>query len=463
MYMSDFLSIFVRRFGRSPSILSFLLFAGLISLGAILFFHALLAAFIAVPIFFAVLLAAYAAFNLLLYFTLPADQFRRLWQQALLMAAGLIAGLLILEAGLRLLNPNPAYLMLPPNARWEFHPSPDIIPGVDEYSLYTTNAAGIRGDAYRENGRYNILAIGGSTTEAALLDDTKTWTYLLQARLNQENGRPPNLDPEISVWVGNVGRSGHGLVEHIHALQFFAPQYKIDAVIVLAGINDFTAIIQQPELYHARYENPGNYAFYLHRSFYTRPLVDGRMARPFPENTAVWNLVDVAVWNLLGRLPQEIVVEMPDAGAYTGRRENYLAAPLLPRLPDLEPALAQYRANLRRLASLAEAQHIRLIFATQPAVWHEGLSPEMERLLWFGFRGDIELPDGRYSPVDLLAGLNQFNDALLDFCREQPLECIDLAAEMNGQETYFYDDVHFNKAGSAKVAKLLAAYLQQNK
>lgn len=387
---------------------------------------------------------------------------RRLWQQIGLITAGLLAGLLLIEAGLRLLNPNPAYLMLPPNARCEFHPDPAIIPGVDNYSLYTTNAAGIRGDAYQENGRYNILAIGGSTTETALLDDTKSWTHLLQEQLNRANGRPPSLDPELSVWVGNVGRSGHGLVEHIHALQFFVPQYKIDAVIILAGINDFTAIIQQPQQYHDRYEDPDNYAFYLHRSFYARPLIDGRMNRPCPENTAVWNLVDVAVWNLLGQLPQEIVVEMPDAGAYTGRRENYLAAPLLPGLPDLQPALIQYRANLQRLAALAEAQRVRLIFATQPAVWHENLSPEMERLLWFGIRGDIEQPDGRYTPMDLLAGLAQFNQTMLDFCREQGVECVDLAAEMNGQEAYFYDDVHFNKAGSAKVAELLGEYLQQS-
>jgi lysophospholipase L1-like esterase len=461
--LPDILGRMIQRLGRFPLALLLLLFFGAATLFALLFFYALIALFFSLPIFIAALLAANTGFILLLAAALPAAQFRRLRQQLVLLMAGILLGLFIIEIALRFLDPYPLYTILPANAHWELHPTPEVLPGIHDTSLYTTNAVGIRGEAYQADGHYNILAIGGSTTETAFLDDAETWTHLLQASLNQENGRPPNLDPGNSVWVGNVGRSGHGLVEHIHALQYFVPQYRFDAVILLVGINDFMPVIQNPDQYNDQYEDPSNYPFFLHRSFYTYPLVDTGMPRSFPENTAVWNLTYMSVWNILNAVPTELTIEFPDARSYLARRENYLAAPVLPSLPDLSSALTQYKENLLRLVALAKEQDIRLLFATQPAIWHENISPEMVRLLWFGYRGDPENPNGRYAPQDLQAGMDQFNHLLLEVCREQGVECIDLAAEMTGHESYFYDDVHFNEAGSEKVAAILADYIQKNR
>jgi lysophospholipase L1-like esterase len=63
--------------------------------------------------------------------------------------------------------------------------------------------------------------------------------------------------------------------------------------------------------------------------------------------------------------------------------------------------------------------------------------------------------------VDVLArALNLFNKKLLQVCRATDSECVDLAAAMNGDERYFYDDVHFNEPGARVVAALLADYLK---
>jgi hypothetical protein len=194
--------------GRFPSWLTFLLFSALLSLLAALFFQAILFLFFPFPLFTAALLAAFIGLNLLLYAALPRPRFRQQWQQVTLITAGFIAGVFIIEGSLRLLNPIPTYQILPSNIQVEYLLNPELLPGLEECGLYTTNSLGIRGDEYRENGRYNILAIGGSTTETALLDDAKNWTHLLQSNLNQENGHPPTLDPNTPVWVGNVGRSG---------------------------------------------------------------------------------------------------------------------------------------------------------------------------------------------------------------------------------------------------------------
>jgi lysophospholipase L1-like esterase len=380
----------------------------------------------------------------------------------LLAVAGLLAGLLLIELGLRLINPNPTYFPHQPNSLWEFNIDTERLPGLDPHSVYSTNAIGARGDAYQADGRYNILAIGGSTTESTLIEDSKTWAYLLQTSLNREGSPLPGLDPETPVWVGNIGSSGRGLVENIHALKFFVPQYRFDAIILLAGVNDFHPILQQPMLYDDHYEDPNNYAYYLHRSFFARPLLDPKMARPFPKNTAVWNLVDVVRWNLSSRQSNQLAVEVPDTTIYQIRQENYSIAPLIPMLPDLTLALIQYRDNLHQFIAIAKAQDIRLILATQPAIWHENISTTMEKTLWYGFRGKLVAPTGRYDPVDLRDGLDQFNQILLEICQEEAVECVDLAADMTGQEQYYYDDIHFNVAGSAQVANLLAAHFLQH-
>jgi len=49
-------------------------------------------------------------------------------------------------------------------------------------------------------------------------------------------------------------------------------------------------------------------------------------------------------------------------------------------------------------------------------------------------------------------------DRLLKVCSDCQVECMDLASEMDGNETYFYDDLHFNEAGARQVAEVIAAH-----
>ncbi len=75
------------------------------------------------------------------------------------------------------------------------------------------------------------------------------------------------------------------------------------------------------------------------------------------------------------------------------------------------------------------------------------------------YYGHIEDAIGRYSPKILRDAMDQFNNRLLSVCAVYNIECIDLATEMNGNELFFYDDVHFNERGADKVAELVANYL----
>jgi hypothetical protein len=80
---------------------------------------------------------------------------------------------------------------------------------------------------------------------------------------------------------------------------------------------------------------------------------------------------------------------------------------------------------------------------------------DFEQYLWMGFYGDRAAPSGRYTVETLGEGMGQYNQVMLEVCGQRQIRCIDLAAEMNGRVEWFYDDVHFNEAGSRHVAEVM--------
>lgn len=370
------------------------------------------------------------------------------------LAVGLLIAVAVAESALRVASTRRSYDVIGAGLVRRSTPAAGAMPGIEGPSVYSTNAIGVRGDPYAPEGRLNLLAIGGSATQCKYLDDSEAWPYLVQQKLNDE-GR------EVPVWVGNIGRSGHGLVEHLLQLSLFVPQYSFDAVIVLVGVNDFLPVVRDPASYDAASEDPADLDRFLDRSFTRRPFVDRGLPRPFPQSLAVWNAGEI-LWRRIAERAQARTTLLDDAAgrSYIRRRQLLAGAPLvLDRLPDLDPSLERYEANLRKLAATSRSLGVGLVLVTQPVLWAEELSPAAERLLWLGYYGEREAPAGRYRPAVLLEGMTRFNERLLSVCREQELFCFDLASEMSGNESFFFDDVHFTELGSARAASLLADYL----
>lgn len=61
--------------------------------------------------------------------------------------------------------------------------------------------------------------------------------------------------------------------------------------------------------------------------------------------------------------------------------------------------------------------------------------------------------------ADLASAIDLFNQTLLQTCREDGLECYDLAAAFPKDLSVFYDDCHLSEAGARRVAHILADYL----
>jgi len=376
-------------------------------------------------------------------------------QAAALLLVSLVVCVGITEAVLRFRLVD-AYYVWPPNLRRVLHPDESILHGISGPSRLTINSFGVRGGPFSPRQRYRILAVGGSTTICSYLDDSETWTHVLQQRLNDR------LGPETT-WVGNVGRPGHKTLHHVVQVEKLLAQYpEIDAVMLLVGINDM--------------------APYLARSLGVE-VGEAVEVPPRPSPTAVSKLAfsifpgwdEASPWYLrtaVGRwwtihLKPQVEVsgapEQDERGSIVKLLRDFRkqAAAFRRELPDLTAALGDYARNLNAIVDRAEAEEVRVIFLTQPSLWREDLSPAERDLLWGGGPGLSRSEAGAtyYSVEALAEAMDRYNRTLLRVCRERGVECIDLQAELARDATFFTDDAHFTELGARRVAEIVADHL----
>jgi hypothetical protein len=170
-------------------------------------------------------------------------------------------------------------------------------------------------------------------------------------------------------------------------------------------------------------------------------------------------LVKVTLEQSRTRLAQD-----PIGAVYpTWRAHRAGAARVWDTLPDLDPALREYRSNLEAMVGIAEERNVRLIYLTQPTLWRDDLTTDEEAALWLGGVGDFQTEPGHeyFSAGALAIGMDAFNETLLDVCHASGAECVDVASALPKDLSVFYDDVHFTERGSLLVAQSVAEYLRQ--
>jgi lysophospholipase L1-like esterase len=375
--------------------------------------------------------------------------------------AGLALGSLLVfaaagELGLRALLPR-HYYVWPPGFEWASEPDPRI-GGIEGVSKLTINSFGMRGDEWTGRERYRVLAVGGSTTICGELDDSEAWPHLVQDRLEATLG-------ENAVWVGNVGRPGHGTHQHILQVgKLLAQHPEIDAVLLLVGINDM--------LFHLGWTlvPPG-----------ARPPPDpdpdhhDSAGEPFTvtparDPDAAWyqQLALARIFQLLGKeasASQSPIIDRSFSFVIDARLARSRAHAYRDELPDLEPVLAGYAKALAEIAQLIRSAGGRLILLTQPTLWRPDLSEADQASLWMGGPPfGIEPPQPVYYSIAALArGMQGFNQTLLRVCAEQGVECLDVAEKMPRDGSVFSDDAHLTERGARLLADQIAAYLAETK
>lgn len=275
--------------------------------------------------------------------------------------------------------------------------------------------------------RTSIFAVGGSSTHGLVLDYGRDWPARLQARLKDRRPR---------TWVANLGIPGHSTRGHLKTLREFVLRLRPDAVVFMIGGNDlgleFGAAWRPAE-----HPVPHDWTYW--RLFLRSRLIQLRM-------------------DGCATLTRWLDPEAFPAGGVLSWAPSSLPPGALP--DDADPrrllgGLENYRANVRELARLARSRGIRPIFATQPYLF--GDSPR-----WAGVFGRAGLRRDRRAVLSarLVARLlGAYNKVLLDACRAEKLDCIDLNAKIPHETRYFFDEIHPTPEGADLIARELARYL----
>lgn len=319
------------------------------------------------------------------------------------------------------------------------HTDPTTMPGITQTAQYTTGPDGIRAAAPPEPEQsVRVLCIGGSTTECVYLDDRETWPALLERQVSDVLSAGP-------VWIGNVGISGFYTRDHLRFIQESSVMAQIDGIVIQPGINDLWR-------YLAREED----------------RTDGTRFRPAPAAAPVtvppppdpYRPVWSRSWliqlfhTLRAEPPPEETQEGIGGREYTIRREKRATATFTDVIPDLANGLQGYRTRLEAIIDACTERGVKIVFTTQPVIWRDDLPPDVAARCWFGW-----LDDGRYLTLGALrVAMDQYNDVLMETCRDAGVPCVDLSP-MNGIADYYYDDCHFNNRGAAEVASRVAPAL----
>lgn len=377
----------------------------------------------------------------------------------LLLCSSIVASLLLSETVLRFALPN-SYYIWPPHLKRVFKPLQDAMPGISGQSRFVINSLGIRGDELANSDTYRILAIGGSTTECLYLDESETWPYLLQNTLNE-------TALNHHVWVGNAGMSGRTTIHHLTAMQHLPlSEMRIDAIILLIGINDFTKRLAANESYDPNaLLKPEEREKIFNSTFTAEININILYAEdPFFKRTATWQMLRKVKKMVLENNPRDNVQNVQDEAGkiyVTWREHRRQAAEIRNTLPDLSSGLEEYARNIHKMIDIAQAKSLRLIFMTQPSMWKPNLPKELDALIWAGGIGDYQRERGKvyYSAEALESGMERYNDTLLKICQSRQLECIDLSSILDKDTTVFYDDMHFNESGAQKVSNALSNHI----
>jgi len=372
------------------------------------------------------------------------DHFLNRMSKPLLIFFGLCLALAIGEVAVRaeIRYFNRAVLRYPPG-KFKFDFTRAHTLGVSPKVTFTVNAMGLRGPMPPQVGKlYRIITIGGSTTECIAQDDTQEWPHLLMAELNERQKGLP-------VWVGNAGVSGLNTVDHASCLRRLPVLRQADLLIFLIGVNDLAAAL-------------------LFDGAPTQEVLEDRaelFAEHAPPGVSRMRGLLYCSWllglvrNSLKRLSQMIFVWRSQQGVQIGASLSGRAAgPVLP-LPDLRLALEEYAQRIRTLEQQCRQYHRRCVFLTQPTMWRAGLSAAEQSLLYSGGVGNYGIVRGYVSAPELGRAMAAYNQVLLAVCREDQLECYDMAAAIPKDTSAFSDESHYNDNGTRLVADYLAERL----
>ena len=320
---------------------------------------------------------------------------------------------------------------LQPNLRLHVRIAGGAAFGVDGIQTITTDSKGYRTNtpidyARKDPDTVRIVAIGGSTTEDIYLDDAKTWTFLLAARLSKALDRP--------VEMINTGVSGLRGWHHLLTLQE-SEKFSPDIAVVMMGINDWNRHIKLAQ----RSTTHGVIAY---------------IGRFSIEETVLFRAIRMARAFAVGLVKPAAAVR-EETLAYRRSRHDSLSLKDV-RSFQVSEVSKDYQTSVDGIAAECRKRRMLCFFVDQPTAYDSAIEPALKHRLW------MTPPDEQYTlSLDDMANIAKFYNAWLQREAEKDgMEFCGVAKDVAPTTEFFFDDCHFNERGAQRIASLVAACME---
>jgi len=380
---------------------------------------------------FLILWRKYWGYSLFIVILISVKKF---FKNLAILFLGILVISLILEVCLRIHNPiapriKSGRIVLATKQSYKIKNT--SVSGLDPIIKITRNSLGFRGEEKPNDFQdyLSAIVVGDSTSEQYYISDDKTWPYLLEKNLKNYFSK---------VWINNASLDGHSTFSHQVFLEDYLVKIKTKFILYPVGINeigrvdfnDFDNKLLQNNYaswkdWLSKKSELINSIFYVIRSYnFWRHGLDN----------FDFDLSKIDILNISNDVERE-------------------------ELSKQSEFLSGYKMRLQKLVETTRANGIEPILLTQPVLWGGGKDP------FTGIDLDqAKVGEGRNGKL-YWEILELYNDQTRKVAAENNVFLIDLAHLLPKSSEYFYDGVHYNNSGSAKVADIVSAefksYLKQ--
>lgn len=317
------------------------------------------------------------------------------------------------------------------------------LPGIFGPHEFSTNNYGFRGDSLiipKPENEYRFFLVGGSTMECFYLDDEESIESIMMQTMND---MVYGIDSTKKIEVYNAGKSGLRSDDHLALISQRLVHLQPNMIIVMCGLNDLRAAMHNFDYLH--YDQ---YAYKEGIGFW-------RQVRMFATEFQIGRRIQNLAINF-SKNKQQTVESLKLVSDYSEKIELQKKGKLSPEFPKTN--LDAYRNNLRSIAGVCYANHINLIFCTQPTTWNSKTDDQCKEYSWMRY---LPNQDETVDESIMDSAMTTYNDVMREVAKDDSVYWVNMDKRIPKSTEFFYDDCHFNSKGAEMFSYQLSQYMMQ--
>lgn len=329
-----------------------------------------------------------------------------------------------------------------PNFRFEVSPDEAYLKKTDslakEKFVFEMDENGfIKPSKIHNDPDYQLVFLGGSTTECMYVNDKKRFPYLAGRLVEERSGKKINSF--------NGGVSGNHSLHSINILINKVVPMKPDMVFLLHNVNDLNILLYEGSYWNS---NP------------TRSpvqVLDVRKGEDVPTPVRrIKDIIRALIPHLYQRLHKAKIDWSNEGGDRTGNPAYDEFAHLRSKKIVIQPEkmLAEYTRNLNLFVDIVRDSGAAPVLITQANRITDNPDPVVQANM-------KDLEDMGVGYLEYKSIYDRFNQAIRDVGNNRGIFVIDLESRIPKESRYMYDTMHFNDVGSETAAEIIADCLRE--